>query len=707
MTVLEIDQAVGQALSEVLRDGVDIHRGLAAQALAKVNGLGAVDALISALLDEDEDVRGDAAAGLARLADPRSGEQLLANLVGDPVREVKLHAIDALVAMGHADVEPWLRRIVLGRDVGIVWSDPSAENGWDDWVDIQISAINGLAKLGCAQSVPDIVRAIEDELNQDLTGSGFMALAELGPTGIQALSKYLSHPNARWRRRAAALLIVADFGDGGKTVAHILRDPNAEVRLAGGRALAAREPGNAHLKTLFSDNSSEVRAEAVRMCGRHHPQQLGVLLVEENNSDVQVAILTVLAAEPHLLSGQNGNLVRPFLRSPDASVVARAAEALGAVEKTEAIDDLKLVLENGRFPVEARLGALTALVIIGGDHILELLIAAANDQDRQLFQTAVTALAEFSVKVEWPNTAGETLLAMLVGSAVPQAVSSLNDPGEEISAPEKETLATDKFPTSTLDAIVRQPHKAATKENDQDKIALTQKDLDFLALADRSPRKKRVALNHGGILEIERRRFVVRILGNIAQADVACALAEQLSDDDTEVAHGAASSLAELAGKMAALPEFAIAELVRQVSRSERDVRYMAVRALGRTGAEGLRPALNAAQNDPDCLVRAEAVRAVAHLPGLSAGTERHLDDPDISVRLAAAEVLASAANENTVDMLVNFAFSHDGQHRRDVTGLLADIDPAAACQKFLTILNDGKRRREWPVAIEALGELY
>ncbi len=52
---------VNQALSSILRDGVDIHRCAAAQALGAIGNTASVDILIEALLDEDEDVRPAAA----------------------------------------------------------------------------------------------------------------------------------------------------------------------------------------------------------------------------------------------------------------------------------------------------------------------------------------------------------------------------------------------------------------------------------------------------------------------------------------------------------------------------------------------------------------------------------------------------------------------------------------------------------------------
>ena len=55
---------VCQVLNQILSDGIDVHRCLAAKASGRIGAPAAVQPLIAALLDEDEDVRVDAAEAL-------------------------------------------------------------------------------------------------------------------------------------------------------------------------------------------------------------------------------------------------------------------------------------------------------------------------------------------------------------------------------------------------------------------------------------------------------------------------------------------------------------------------------------------------------------------------------------------------------------------------------------------------------------------
>ncbi len=282
-----IAEKVCGALSEVLHDGVDVHRCLAAQALGRIGDSRAVEPLSEALLDEDEDVRTDVAGALSALNDPRAAAQLIENLLGDPCTDVKLAAIDALVRLKDPDVVPWLKRLIKGRDEDMAWdASEFYETGWDDWLDIQFKAIDGLSRMGISEAIPDITGAMEDEYGQDVSETVFKALARFGDPGVDALAVFLGDKDERCRRRAVAALagIKTDKADG--LLASALNDPAPMVRLAGLQALSANNPSYPGLEPMFEDKKPEIRAEAVHLLGAAHPDRL-TALAEGPNMDVQ------------------------------------------------------------------------------------------------------------------------------------------------------------------------------------------------------------------------------------------------------------------------------------------------------------------------------------------------------------------------------------------------------------------------------------
>jgi HEAT repeat protein len=714
----------------VLREGVDIHRCLAAQALGHIDSPVAIGGLIPALLDEDEDVRTDAAGALAGLLPREAEKQLLDNLLGDPCAGVKLNAIDALSRMRCPDVVPWLRRLISGRDEDINWDEAEFyEGGWDDWLDIQVKAIEALAALGVEHAVPDIVAAIDDPDGQDLAEVGFKALAALGAPGIEALERYLADGSQRQRRRAAAILAACHTPAAQAAAQRALQDHSADVRLATARVLAEKCPADARLTALFTDRDPNVRAEIVRLCGSANPECLHVRLGDPATA-VSQAVLECLVREPDLLPHEEVvDAVRSFLRGAEPSCAAAAALALSAIAREAALDDLAVQLTDAARPVEVRLAAIRGLAGIDGLAATQALADVLTDETRQLRLEAIAALAaRAAADGHWPNPPSKLLLAALRGELIPapeaeaetdgqpaigetvsaETEGATDDGGEDAPAEGDEVRDDESFPKSTLESMLGGDAPPVVDPEGQDRpVELTQEDLDRLALAARTSGKRVVPITPQVALHEDVRQFAARVLGDVPRMEVACALARAADEGDNELRSITVDSLARIADRLGAIPDEATDVLLRALIDAERDVRLAAIRALGATGGPGTVKVIGKQLGDEDSFVRAEAVRALGRLGCSSAEVEGSLDDPNPSVRLAAAQVVGRLGGANAVGLLVEFAFAFEGYHRRQAGRLLRGIDVAAASDGFLEALRDPDRIRTWPVAIEALEELH
>jgi HEAT repeat protein len=721
------DEVCG-ALCEVLREGVDIHRCLAAQALGRIDSSVAVGTLVAALLDEDEDVRTDAAGALARLLPREAEKQLLDNLLGDPCTGVKLNAIDALTHMRSPEVVPWLHRLVRGRDEGINWDEAEFfEGGWDDWLDIQVKAIEALTALGVEQAVLDVVGAIDDEDGQDLAEVGFKALGALGIPGIEALERYLADGAPRRRRRAATVLAACDAPAAQAAAGRALQDPSADVRLATARVLAAKHPADTRLAALFADPDPDVRAEIVRLCGCAFPEHLAARLGDPSPA-VSRAVLECLAERPDVVPYEEvADAIRPFLCSSEPGCAAAGALALAAVAGEAALDALTEQLTDAARPIEVRLAAVKGLARISGVAATQALAEVMSDDTRQLRLEAMAALAAGAAAEEhWPNPPGEVLLAALRGELVtaPDAEAEAERPAvaretvseedrdpadEHDGAPAEDgaAVADGSFPKSTLQSILGgDAPPLAESEGEETPVALTQKDLDRLALAARTPRKRVVPITPEVVPHEDVRQFAARVLGDLPRNEVASALACALDEGAGDLRLIAADSLARVAERMGAVPDEVTDVLLRGLIDAERDIRLAAIRALGATGGQGTARVLRDQLGDEDSFIRAEAVRALARLGPVGGEVVASLRDPDPGVRLAAAQAVAQFGGADAVDPLVDYAFAFEGYHRREAGRLLRGLDAAAASRRFLETLGNPDRIRVWPVAIEALEEL-
>jgi HEAT repeat protein len=648
--------------------------------------------------------------------------------------------MDALNAMRHEAIVPWLIRLLKGRDEEMAWDeDEIYQDGWDDWVDMQVKAIEGLAAFGVTDAVPDVTEAIEDEFGQDLSEKGFRALALMGEPGIAALIRYLDGKNIRMRRRAAAVLATSDAPAAREAVGRALKAKSSELRAATLRAVAGRNPKDPRLAELFIDSQAEIRAETVLLIGRLYPARAAVLL-RDSNWDVQRAVLDLIAAAPSLFDGgELAELIRTRLQSESVNVGAAALKAIGALLGEDALADVLGILTNRDIPLARRLAAVAALARIGGEHAVAGFTAVLGEGERQVRLDAMGQLASLADEGEWPNPAGYALLAALRGELVPPPeeveaeaeeveaeAEEVEAEAEEVEVEAEEVVAEatveepeeteeepgpayDVFPTSTLAAIIAgdEPPSSAGETGEAAEPVITDEDEEFLELSrQRAMRKQKVSPNPKVAAHQDVRRFAARVLGNVAKDDVALALAEALVDHDEDVRLAAADSLTRLAVRLGGLPGDASDTVVTATGSDDRDMRLAALRALGAAPEEGDADLFRRHLADADPFVRAEAVRGLARSGGDISEIEKFLTESEPGVREAAAEAVAAAGGADAVTRLVDFAFFRDGFHKERAARLLRGIDAATATDRFLDVLDDDERMRVWAVAIMALADL-
>jgi hypothetical protein len=282
------------------------------------------------------------------------------------------------------------------------------------------------------------------------------------------------------------------------------------------------------------------------------------------------------------------------------------------------------------------------------------------------------------------------------------------DAGPETPEAESDAAAEPDFPRSTLQSILGgDAPPVIPAAEDGGGVELTQDDIDRLARAARTPKRKVLPVEPQVAPHQDVRRFAARVLGDLARAEVAGELATALKDRDTEVRLAAGDSLARIAERGVALPNEAIDALLQALGEADRDTRLFVIRALGAAGGPGTARVLVDQIRDEDNFIRAETVRAVSRLGGVGPDVEALLQgDPDPGVRLAAAGAVAGAGTAGAVELLADFAFAFEGHHRRQAGRALRNLDVAAANRRFLEALDDPERTRLWPVAIEALEEL-
>ncbi len=720
-----------QMLRDILAGGVDVHRCAAARTLGVMADPESVTALTKSLLDEDPDVRTDAAEALGKLGDPSAIPALMENLVDDPDPDVKKMALEALLRLENHEMVPLLRKLAVSRTEDVRWDDNEffAEE-WDTWLDLQIMAIQGLARFGADESAGDILTAMADEFGQDVTEIGVKALASLGQKGAIALEQLYLSGDARMHRRIAAALVAGNNSHAGDLLVRMLGDESASVRKV---ALTGLDPADERLEPLFEDPAAAVRAAVVRHSGPAFARKVRALIPDED-AEVRAEVFKVIAAAPDLFADETlaEDLQKAIAGEPEAA--KQAALALVAVKGPDSAKGLAHVMTNKNIPLAFRVGVIEAFKKAGQGAVPYLLDAAGADE-RELRLKSLAALADFAANSpNWPNAAGDGLLAALKGELIPEpdpAEQQEEDPetaelelppetpekiakeeqeideslpmvpeageGETLDVPEGSTLASILQPKDDTAGDVALPEPEFTPEQE----ALLEK-------TRRRPKfRKRVALDPDIPAYTDIQRYAATLLGNVVNAEVTEILIDILDSEDDELVTSALTGLAEHGEQRGSLPAEARAPLLDIIENAKGATRVLAVRALGWVDAPEVDDDLHRLLRDPEDFVRVEVVRAFDHRDVADDAVMAALKDSYLGVAVAAAASLARLRGEEAVDALVDFALDHDGSYRRDVGKLLGLYAPEAGVKRLIGVLKDESLKRSWLVAIDALAELF
>ncbi len=184
------DPAAVGPLAEALRgDEYSGVRWKAAEALGKI-GTPAVETLIEALEDPDDDVRWKAAIALGEIGDPRAVAPLI-RVLRDPDHFVQSRAAQALGMIGAPAVDS------LTRELG---------NGERD---ARWGVVLALEKIGDPRAVCALVKASSDP-DREVSAGAVAAIDAMGEDGFSELLRVLKYQDPNVRRQA--IRVIGELG---------------------------------------------------------------------------------------------------------------------------------------------------------------------------------------------------------------------------------------------------------------------------------------------------------------------------------------------------------------------------------------------------------------------------------------------------------------------------------------------------------------
>ncbi|MEM6676953.1 MAG: HEAT repeat domain-containing protein [Pseudomonadota bacterium] len=651
-----------EAIIRYLSSENEILRAAAIGALARQSDTAAVrPLLVSALLDPDPDVRSDAMEALATMALPEDAETLRYSLAGDPVREVKLAAIRALARLNDRGAIPLLRALTLSRaEEEVAWEDEDSD--WEEWLDIQIAAIQALGQMGVEEAIDDLLAARADPLAQSLDIPVFEALTQLGPRGIDILLQVATQNEGLGSSRAVTALQGADPSAMLASVDQMIGHPRAAVRLLTLPLLPV--DGDRVLQLAEADPDAAVRVAALARAAPHRPD-LALTALRDKDARVQAAALRhlVLPEDAEARAVLIDNLLAWITHGAPALMIA-TAERLAILAPERAGPPLLALAADLKRPLEARVAATRALADVTPPIPTAALVELIGNRAQQV---RLAALVQLRDRAAAGDEAAITALAAAIQGTLVEDAAFSDRGGEEAS---RETLTAPKNEddgpprihitrdgqivefvrpegeapgTSTLSAILAASEAAAAPDDEP----LAE---DTPEEAPSKRRKRRPVEGPDAISEALSREALQVASGlDLAPVDAAIlARARAASGGGSGETDQALRQQAwqALGRHLARYAGFENARSVALAARGDSDpvVRLVAFQLLA---TQGPAPDLLAgARQDPDPLIRAEAARY-----GDGPALVDALGDPVLIVRRAAAErLIASGSTEQVID---------------------------------------------------------
>jgi len=383
------------ALIHHLETGNDVLRTGAVRALA-IRAPGdrrGREALLAALLDEDPDVRTDAMDALAVFATPQDADTIRQSLEGDPVREVKAAAIGLLAKLGDSPSIPILRALAASRSEDqVAWEDEN--DVWDDWLEIQILAIDALGAMKVQEAVADLLAIRKDEYGQNVDLPVFRALSKMGERGAGELLTIARTETGQARKRALEAFAGSDTDVLRDHLDFLLADEMAAIRRL---ALPLLDPADPRAYALaFTDPDPELRREALLHFAPDCPQW-PIAALSDIDETVQAAALDVLTLPlaPALNDAVKANLLA-WLSVSGPVLAAAAARLLPRFSPEDAADPLLDLVGDASRPLEARIAAVDAVGALGGDAVAERMTGFLANEAQQVRAMALSHLARLA-----------------------------------------------------------------------------------------------------------------------------------------------------------------------------------------------------------------------------------------------------------------------------------------------------------------------
>lgn len=327
----------------------EVVRLKAVQSLQKLDAVESAQFILKSLDDEDEDVRIDSAVTLGQFCFAAAIDKLMEHLKFDAGGEVKVACVNALAQLEARVAIPVLRNLINDRGKEINWDeDEFLHDGWDSWLDVQIAAINALARMKDEEAIEPICQAMEDPQGQDLDSVATDALASIGRASIKHLAN-LSNSKSRHRRYCVVRALTRiNSSEIRELLDKATKDQDATIRVLAFGALLETDIDHSLIERALMDSSEDVRLTALKFVN-FDGGELITKILDDPSTKVNLAFLNKI--DGTVICDDRDDIIHKTLellyRSEDIEV-SSSSFGLIAARSTHLVEDRLKDLFSGK-----------------------------------------------------------------------------------------------------------------------------------------------------------------------------------------------------------------------------------------------------------------------------------------------------------------------------------------------------------------------
>lgn len=349
--------------------------------------------LLGALMDEDVDVRTDAMVALTEIADASDVDVIRNSLIGDPVREVKLAAINILTRLKDEKSILVFANLVTSRaENEFEWEDEN--DVWDDWLEIQTAVIGALGELKATQTIPVLMAARDDEYGQNLDVAVFQAFLNMGDEGVAQLIEIAQSETGTARKRALEMLAKANSDVMFEHLDFLLQDESSDVRRLAIPLINSTSKTAADL--VLKDLDPVIRLEALAYHGAENERLVISALVDADEGVLAKALSMLESPLPNKLNDAIISNMPAWLSLSGSQLCIAALGVYPKLTNTNAVDPLLKLARDVDKALEVRLAAIDALAECKDEAATQRMIGFLGNESQQVRVKAATYLASFA-----------------------------------------------------------------------------------------------------------------------------------------------------------------------------------------------------------------------------------------------------------------------------------------------------------------------